>query len=376
MKSSRREFMIKSGAAAAALGLGMSYANSVNNKKTKKAKKSLKILILGGTAFTGPHLIKYAMDRGHSISIFNRGKTKSTVHKELFKKVEKLVGDRNDNLEVLKGRQWDAVIDNYAVYPRWVRQTADILKDNVDTYLFTSTLSVHASFAKRGINEDDPVAITDTPDKEDGSLYGPLKALCEDVTRDVFKERAIIVRPHLIVGPGDTTDRFTYWPVRIQKGGEVLAPGSMNRPVQYIDARDLSQFMIHLIENRTSGTFSGVGPLSGLSMAELLYGMRAVVSNDISFTWVDQEFLTKNEVRPWGEMTTWMPEGGEWDGFGSFDNTKSVKAGLTYRPLVETVKDTLDWWEGLPAERKNKPKAGLDYKKEQKVLTAWKSNPF
>lgn len=372
MKSSRREFMIKSGAAAAALGLGMSYANSVKSKKTKKAKKSLKILILGGTAFTGPHLIKYAMDRGHSISIFNRGKTKSTVHKELFKKVEKLVGDRNDNLEVLKGRQWDAVIDNYAVYPRWVRQTADILKDNVDTYLFNSTLSVHASFAKRGLNEDDPVATTDTPDKEDGSLYGPLKALCEDVTRDVFKERAIIVRPHLIVGPGDTTDRFTYWPVRIQKGGEVLAPGSMNRPVQYIDARDLSQFMIHLIENRTNGTFSGVGPLSGLSMAELLYGMRAVVSNDISFTWVDQEFLTKNEVRPWNEMTTWMPEGGEMDGFGSFDNTKSVKAGLTYRPLAETVKDTLDWWEGLPAERKNKPKAGLDYKKEQKVLTAWK----
>ena len=374
MKSSRREFMIKSGAAAAALGLGMSCGNTLKTKKTKKAKKSLKILILGGTAFTGPHLIKYAMDRGHSISVFNRGKTKATVHKELFNKVEKLVGDRNDNLEALKGRQWDAVIDNYAVYPRWVRQTADILKDNVDTYLFNSTLSVHAAFSKRGLNEDDLVATTDTPDKEDGSLYGPLKALCEDVTRNVFKERAIIVRPHLIVGPGDTTDRFTYWPVRIQKGGEILAPGSMSHPVQYIDARDLSQFMIHLIENKTSGTFGAVGPLSGLSMAELLYGMRAVVSNDISFTWVDQEFLTKNEVRPWSEMTTWMPEGGEWDGFGSLDNSKSVKAGLTYRPLAETVKDTLDWWEGLPEERRNKPKAGLDYKKEQKALKAWKLN--
>jgi len=371
MKSSRREFMIKSGAAAAALGLGMSYANSVKRKKAKKAKKSLKILILGGTAFTGPHLIKYAMDRGHSISIFNRGKTKSTVHKKLFKKVEKLLGDRNDNLEALKGRQWDAVIDNYAVYPRWVRQTADILKDNVDTYLFNSTLGVAKDFSRRGINEDDPVATTDTPDKEDGSLYGPLKALCEDVTRDVFKERAIIVRPHLIVGPGDTTDRFTYWPVRIQKGGEVLAPGSMNHPVQYIDARDLSQFMIHLIENRTNGTFGAVGPLSGLSMAELLYGMRAVVSNDISFTWVDQEFL-ENYENIWNLFPNpWYPLGAEWDGFGSFDNSKSVKAGLTYRPLVETVKDTLDWWDTLPSDRNKKTKVGIEFEEEKKILAKW-----
>ena len=373
MKSSRREFILKSGAAAAALGLGMSYANSSTNKKIKKAKKSLKILILGGTAFTGPHLIKYAMDRGHSISIFNRGKTKPTVHKAMFDKVEQLIGDRNDNLEALKGRQWDAVIDNYAVYPRWVRQTADILKDNVDIYLFNSTLSVHADFSKRGLNEDDPVATTDTPDLEDRSLYGPLKALSEQVTRDAFKERAIIVRPHLIVGPGDTTDRFTYWAVRVKKGGEILAPGSLNRPVQYIDARDLSKFMIHLIENRTVGTFSGVGPLAELSMAELLYGMRAVVSNDISFTWVDQKFVEKYD-NIWNLFPNpWYPLGGEWDGFGSFNNSKSVKAGLTYRPLAETVKDTLTWWGGLSKERKASPKAGLDPTKERKVLNAWNS---
>ena len=373
MKSSRREFILKSGAAAAALGLGMSYANSSTNKKIKKAKKSLKILILGGTAFTGPHLIKHAMDRGHSISIFNRGKTKPTVHKAMFDKVEQLIGDRNDNLEALKGRQWDAVIDNYAVYPRWVRQATDILKGNVDTYLFTSTLSVHESFSKRGLNEDDPVGTTDTPDLEDMSLYGPLKALSEQVARDAFKERAIIVRPHLIVGPGDTTDRFTYWAARVKKGGEILAPGSLSRPVQYIDARDLSKFMIHLIENRTVGTFSGVGPLAELSMAELLYGMRAVVSNDISFTWVDQQFLIDNKVNPWMEMTTWMAEGGEFDGFGSFSNSKSVKAGLTYRPLAETVKDTLTWWEALSKERKASPNAGLDSKKERQVLNAWNS---
>ena len=374
MKSSRREFILKSGAAAAALGLGMSYANSSTNKKIKKAKKSLKILILGGTAFTGPHLIKYAMDRGHSISIFNRGKTKPTVHKAMFDRVEQLIGDRNDNLEALKGRQWDAVIDNYAVYPRWVRQTADILKDNVDIYLFNSTLGVAKDFSKRGINEDDPVATTDTPDLEDMSLYGPLKALSEQVTRDAFKERAIIVRPHLIVGPGDTTDRFTYWAVRVKKGGEILAPGSLNRPVQYIDARDLSKFMIHLIENRTVGTFSGVGPLAELSMAELLYGMRAVVSNDISFTWVDQKFVEKYD-NIWNLFPNpWYPLGGEWDGFGSFNNSKSVKEGLTYRPLAETVKDTLTWWDTLSAERTIKTKVGIEFDEEKKILAKWKNN--
>jgi 2'-hydroxyisoflavone reductase len=374
MKSSRREFILKSGAAAAALGLGMSYANSSTNKKIKKAKKSLKILILGGTAFTGPHLIKYAMDRGHSISIFNRGKTKPTVHKAMFDKVEQLIGDRNDNLEALKGRQWDAVIDNYAVYPRWVRQTADILKDNVDIYLFNSTLGVAKDFSKRGINEDDPVATTDTPDLEDMSLYGPLKALSEQVTRDAFKERAIIVRPHLIVGPGDTTDRFTYWAVRVKKGGEILAPGSLNHPVQYIDARDLSKFMIHLIENRTVGTFSGVGPLAELSMAELLYGMRAVVSNDISFTWVDQKFVEKYD-NIWNLFPNpWYPLGGEWDGFGSFNNSKSVKEGLTYRPLAETVKDTLTWWDTLSAERTIKTKVGIEFDEEKKILAKWKNH--
>ncbi len=373
MKSSRREFILKSGAAAAALGLGMSYANSSTNKKIKKAKKSLKILILGGTAFTGPHLIKYAMDRGHSISIFNRGKTKPTVHIAMFDKVEQLIGDRNDNLEALKGRQWDAVIDNYAVYPRWVRQTTDILKGNVDTYLFTSTLSVHESFSKRGLNENDPVGTTDDPTIEDMSAYGPLKALSEQVARDVFGNQAIIVRPHLIVGPGDTTDRWTYWPVRIEKGGEVLAPGDYNRPVQYIDARDLSEFMIHLIENKTSGTYSAVGPLAELSMAEMLYGIRAVVSNNISFTWVDQQFLEKNEIKPWVEMTAWMPSGGKFDGFFLFENSNAVTAGLKYRPLAVTARDTLRWWQTLSEERRNTPKAGLSITKEKEVLKKWKS---
>ena len=373
MKTSRRTFLKAGVAKTTVLGLGFASIGKTKKRKIINPPKSLRLLILGGTAFTGPHLIKYALNRGHEVSIFNRGKTKPTIHKELFDNVEKLVGDRNDNLEALKGRQWDAVIDNYATYPRWVRQTTDILRGNADTYLFTSTLSVHASFSKRGLNEGDPVGKTEDPTVEDMSAYGPLKALSEEVTRKAFGKGAIIVRPHLIVGPGDTTDRWTYWPVRIAKGGEVLAPGDYNRPVQYIDARDLAEFEIHLIEKRAGGTYSAVGPLAELSMAEMLYGLRAIVSNDITFTWVDQDFLAQNDVAPWSEMTAWMPSGGKFDGFGSFENTKAVSAGLTYRTLADTATATLEWWNGLPEERKKQPKSGLDPEKEKIVLKSWHS---
>ncbi|HJO58368.1 MAG TPA: NAD-dependent epimerase/dehydratase family protein [Nitrospinaceae bacterium] len=372
MKSSRRAFLRSTAATTMGLGLGLSTFGRSKQKKIKNSSSSLRILILGGTAFTGPHQIKYALDRGHKISIFNRGKTKPTVHKKLFDRVEHLVGDRNDNLTALESREWDAVIDNSATYPRWVRQTTEILKGNAGIYLFTSSLSVHASFDKRGLTEENPVATTDDPTVEDMSKYGALKALSEDVTRKAFRGGAIIVRPHLIVGPGDTTDRWTYWPVRIERGGEVLSPGIPSHQTQYIDARDLAEFDIHLIEQGMAGTYSAVGPLAKYSMAEMLYGIRAVVSNKVSFTWVDQEFLSENEVAPWREMTAWMPSGGEYDGFTSFDNRKAVSAGLTYRPLAQTARDTLNWWHTLPDEQKKNPKAGLAPDKEKKVLKKWK----
>ena len=372
MKSSRRAFLRSTAATTMGLGLGLSTFGRSKQKKIKNSSSSLRILILGGTAFTGPHQIKYALDRGHKISIFNRGKTKPTVHKKLFDRVEHLVGDRNDNLTALESREWDAVIDNSATYPRWVRQTTEILKGNAGIYLFTSSLSVHASFDKRGLTEENPVATTDDPTVEDMSKYGALKALSENVTRKAFGGGAIIVRPHLIVGPGDTTDRWTYWPVRIERGGEVLSPGTPSHQTQYIDARDLAEFDIHLIEQGMAGTYSAVGPLAKYSMAEMLYGIRAVVSNKVSFTWVDQEFLSENEVAPWREMTAWMPSGGEYDGFTSFDNRKAVSAGLTYRPLAQTARDTLNWWHTLPDEQKKNPKAGLAPDKEKKVLKKWK----
>ncbi len=267
----------------------------------------------------------------------------------------------------------NAVIDNSASLPRWVRQTASLLKDSVDLYLFTSSLSVHADNSKIGITEDDPVATIDDPTIEQitGETYGALKALCEEEARQAFPDRAIIVRPHLIVGPGDRSDRWTYWPVRIERGGEVMAPGTPDDPTQYIDARDLAEFDIHLIESRAVGTYSAVGPLAPLSMAELLYGMRAVVSNDISFTWVDADFLAEHEVQPWSHMTAWIPPRDGYQGFGAFSNARAVAAGLGYRPLAVTAKDTLDWWKTLPEEGRAAPRAGLEAEREAEVLAAW-----
>ncbi len=365
--------MRRAAAAGGALSFGMIGGAPARARPVRPAEKSLRILILGGTAFTGPHQIAYALARGHRVSIFNRGRTKPTVHLDVFGRVEKLVGDRNDDLEALKGREWDAVIDNSASIPRWVRQSAGLLRDSADLYLFTSSLSVHADFSKAGITEDDPVATLDDPTVEEvtGDTYGALKALCEKEARAAFPGRAIIVRPHLIVGPGDPTDRWTYWPVRVARGGEVMAPGAPGDPTQYIDARDLAEFDIRLIENRAAGTYSVVGPRSRLSMAELLYGIRAVVSNEISFTWVDADFLEEHGVFPWRHMTAWVPPRGDMAGFGLFDNSRAVAAGLTYRPLAVTARDTLDWWNALPADRRANPRAGLPADREVEVLAAW-----
>jgi 2'-hydroxyisoflavone reductase len=336
MKSTRREFLQVTTAAGGALGLGMLGREAfARERQVQKADKPLRILILGGTAFTGPFQIDYALARGHQVTIFNRGRTEPTVLPEL--------------------------------------QTTELLKDSVDIYLFTSSLSVHADNSKIGITEDDQVATIDDPTVEEitGETYGALKALCEEETRKAFPSGAIVVRPHLIVGPGDRSDRWTYWVARVARGGEVLAPGTPDDPTQYIDARDLAEFDIHLIETKALGTYSGVGPLSPLSMGELLYGIRAVVSNEISFTWVEADFLAEHEVRPWGEMTAWLPPVGEYAGFSMFDNSRAVAAGLKYRPLAVTAKETLDWWLAQPEERRASPRAGLAPEKEEKVLAAW-----
>jgi 2'-hydroxyisoflavone reductase len=378
MNGTRRDFVRTAAGGVLGAGLlGKTFTlerTTPSQSRVQQADRSLRILILGGTAFTGPFQIKYALDRGHRITIFNRGRTQPTVLPEVFDRVEKLIGDRDNDLEALKGREWDAVIDNSSSIPRWTRQTAELTRDSAEAYLFTSSLSVYSDNSKIGINEDDPVAQLEDPTVEEitGATYGGLKALCEEETRNAFPNGAIIVRPGLIVGPGDRSDRWTYWPVRLARGGEVMAPGTPDDPTQHIDARDLAEFQIHLIEQRKPATFSAVGPLSQLTMAGLLYGIRAVISNtEISFTWVDADFLSEHEVRAWSEMTSWVPPRGEMAGFSSFANTRAVAAGLKFRPLALTAKDTLDWWATLPEERTASPRAGLAPDKEKRVLEAW-----
>ncbi len=379
MNSCRRDFVRT--VATGVVGVGLFGGEGLVRRPTRpddatipRADESLRILILGGTGFTGPFQIEYALDRGHTVSIFNRGRTQPTVLPDVLDKVERLTGDRDDDLEALKGREWDAVIDNSSSIPRWTRETAELTKDSAKIYLFTSSLSAYSDNSKIGINEDDPVVQLEDPTVEEitGATYGGLKALCEEETRKAFPNGAIIVRPGLIVGPGDRSDRWTYWPVRVARGGEVMAPGTPDDPTQHIDARDLAEFQISLIEQRKLGTYNAVGPLSQLTMAGLLYGIRAVTSNlEISFTWVDADFLQEHEVRAWSEMTSWVPPRGEMAGFSSFSNGRGVTAGLKFRPLAVTARDTLDWWATLPEERRANPRAGLDPEKEKRVLAAW-----
>ena len=244
MSTTRRQFLQITGAAGAALGLGGLATASGPSTPVEKASKSLKILVLGGTQLIGPPLVEYAMERGHTVTLFNRGKTNT----HLFPELEKLKGDRNDNLTALEGRKWDVVIDNSASVPRWVRDSAGLLKDSADLYLFTSSISVFAEFKKLGLNEDDPVAKLEDPTTEEitGETYGGMKALCEEEARKAFGDKAVVVRPGLIVGPLDPTDRFTYWPVRIEGGGEIMAPGNPTDAVQIIDARDLAHWFVHI----------------------------------------------------------------------------------------------------------------------------------
>jgi 2'-hydroxyisoflavone reductase len=361
-------------------GVAMASRPAAAGADIGRASRPLKILVLGGTGLIGPPMVAYAVARGHQLTLFNRGKTNT----ELFPELERIIGDRNDDIsalaaEVAKGRRWDVVIDNTASIPRWVEESAGLLKNSADLYLYTSSISAYADSSTPGADETAPVGaisaeevakvktnrdITDTN-------YGPLKALCERAAQTAFPERCIVVRPGLIVGPGDSSDRFTYWPVRIHRGGEILAPGNPTDPVQFIDCRDLGEWYVRLVENNAVGVYNGVGPASPMSIAEMLYGIRATTGGELSFTWVDAGFLKQHEVEEWGEMTVWVPPVGEYAGFSSSSIARAKQAGLSFRPLATTAVDTLAYWSSLPEERRAKPRAGLDPEKERAVLAAW-----
>jgi 2'-hydroxyisoflavone reductase len=345
---------------------------ATNAVKPAPAAKPLRILVLGGTGFIGPNQINYAVARGHKVSMFNRGKT----NPKLFPNVEHLEGDRNGKLDALKNREWDAVIDNPSTLPRWVRDAAQLLKDSAGQYVFISTLSVYADNSKPNMDESAATATLTDPTVETvtGATYGGLKALAEAEAERAFPGRATIVRPGLIVGPGDNSDRFTYWPVRIARGGEVLAPGNPLDPTQFIDARDLGEWTIRLVEQKAFGKFNAIGPAARLTMSEMLGGVRAVIpgSVPVSLTWVPTDFLEEQKVAPWSDMPVWIPPAGDYAGFGSRSNKRAIENGLTFRPFADTVKATLDWHEARPADRKAKLRAGIAAEREAEVLAAWK----
>jgi 2'-hydroxyisoflavone reductase len=371
MKTTRRRFIKFAAASAGAFALNARSTTLF----AEKSVKPLRILILGGTGFTGPYQVRYALSRGHKVTTFNRGKTHPG---ELPNEVELLVGDRNGKLDALKGRQWDVVIDNPTTLPAWVRDAAQVLQSNVERYVFISTISVYGE-VKTGPDENAPTEKYEGADPYKETLeamkaggyktYGPLKALSEKEAEKWFPGKTLIIRPGLIVGPRDETDRFTYWPVRIDKGGEVLAPGSPDDPVQFIDARDLAEWTIRMAENRETGIYNATGPAKPLGIGGMLDGIKDALKSNPNLTWVSEDFLTQQKVEPWSDMPVWT---GKDSGLARAKIDRALSKGLTFRPLAETARDTLTWFKSLPQERQSHSKAGLSAEREAEVLAAWK----
>jgi 2'-hydroxyisoflavone reductase len=327
------------------------------------------LLILGGTGFIGPHLTHEALRRGWKVTHFNRGKTAA----DGFTGVETLIGDRKGQLDALRGRSWDVVVDDTGYIPKYVKMSAELLAPNVGYCLFISSISVYASFAKPN-DEHSPTGTLTSPDIEEvtNETYGPMKALCEQYSAAAFNGRISVVRPGYIVGPLDRSDRFTYWPVRASKGGEMLAPGTPRDPVQVIDVRDLTAWMMNLVEARTSGYFNADSPPGAFTMGELIMAsQRATPGAGTTITWVPEDFLAAHWKPEELDLPPWSPVKGDSAGAALTAVQPAVKAGLRSRPLEITVRDTLAWFQALPAERQSKLRAGLDPHKEADTLRAW-----
>jgi nucleoside-diphosphate-sugar epimerase len=371
MSTTRRTFIKLFAAASGAFGLGIRSTRLFGETSVKP----LRILILGGTGFTGPYQVRYALRRGHKVTTFNRGKTHPG---ELPSEVEQLIGDRNGQLDALKGRTWDVAIDNPTTLPAWVRDAAQILKGNVERYVLISTISVYADTSK-GVDETAPLAKYEGADPYKETLeamkasgyktYGPLKALSEKEAENSFPGKTLIIRPGLIVGPRDETDRFTYWPVRIDREGEVLAPGAQTDPVQFIDARDLAEWTIRMVENRETGIYNATGPAKPLAIGEMLDQIKGALNSDAKFTWVPADFLEKEKVEAWSDMPVWT---GEESGMARTNINRALGKGLTFRPLAETARDTLTWFKSQPQDRQSKLHAGLTPEREAEVLAQWR----
>jgi len=360
------------------LGLGAAAALSASLPSFARKIKPLRILVLGGTRFIGLHMTALALQRGHTLTFFNRGKTKADRYPE----VERIKGDRDGQIDGLKNREWDVVIDNSGYVPRHVRLTAELLAPKVRQYVFTSSISVYPDFSVPR-DEKSPVGklADETIEKVDGETYGPLKALCEQAAEKAMPGRTTIIRPGLIVGPDDNTDRFTWWPARAARGGEFIAPGAPQDPFQVIDVRDLAAFAIKAAEENTTGTYNLVSNPNGFKFGELTdacikaANQKARPAVPPKAVWIPADFLEAQKVEPWGEMPVWLPAKGDEAAFAGTSNAAALAKGLRISPLKKTVDDTLAWHLARPAEEREKLKAGIAPEKEAAVLAAWKAKP-
>lgn len=369
--STRRSFLARASAAGLALPLCDSLAAS--QPAVARAGDPQRILVLGGTGFLGPHFVATAIARGHKVTLFHRGKTGA----DLFPQVEHLKGDRDaGDLSALQGREFDVIVDTSGYAPSHVEQSASMFAKTAKQYLFVSTVSVYDESGDAATAISEAGAVLTIADEEADKAktireavpnYGAMKARCEAAAEKAMPGRVANIRPGLIVGPRDTSDRFTWWPVRIDKGGEILAPGDRDALVQMIDARDLGDWMVHCIENRIMGVFNAVGFDGPVTMEEVLFGCRSATSTPGSLTWVSEEFLAEQKVGPWMQMPLWIPR----DGRRTYDNAKARAAGMRFRPLADTIRDTLLW---AKTERGDRPfsRTGISAERECELLDLWR----
>lgn len=367
MTNSRREFIKAGVLGSAAVAAGLPQVAAAGEKKIKP----LSVLILGGTGFIGPHMVRETLRRGHQVTLFNRGRSNN----ELFPDLETIKGDRDNGLDGLKGRHWDAVIDNSGYVPRHVQDSARLLAPSTDRYVYTSTVSVYADFDIHNVESSPLGTIPDESVEEvTGKTYGPLKALCEKrAASEVAADKLTIIRPTYVCGPGDHTDRFSYWPIRTRKGGDMIWPGKPDDVIQIIDVNDLANFTLDCVDNNISGIYNAVNPAGSYTMGDLLADSQAVTDTTVDPQWISEDFAYKNELTGSRLLPIWSPNSGEHGGSGTFSGEAARAVGLHNRPERETARNLLAWWDTQSEERRADMKAGLPAEREAELIAAWKA---
>ncbi len=366
-----RRHVLRTGlAAAGGAALSSAAPRSIGAARARR-DPAPRLLVLGGTRFLGPAVVESALAQGFEVTLFNRGQS----HPGLFADagVTELRGDRDaGDLSALEEGRWDSVVDTSGYVPGQVRAAAELLGPRIGHYVFVSTISVYADTSAANVDESTPVARVE-PEvvervktiREAFAHYGPMKALCEEAAEAALPGRVANVRPGLIVGPGDPTDRFTYWPVRVRRGGEVLAPARRDAEVQVVDVRDLGAWIVDLCARAQPGLYNAVGFRGRLGFEEFLHGCKVVTGADCSFTWPSEEFLLEREVRPYADLPLWLPAGVR----GHIDVSRALAQGLAPRPVGDTIRDTVAWHDTRPAG--HELRAGLTPEREAELLAAW-----